>query len=85
MSSGLALQPRPVPGPVPAWAFPAGTAGRVPAGPATLRCDLPGRGSPPSASSCTRGRAASRPASTASRRWPPARCWRAPSPAAAPR
>ncbi|GAA1871681.1 M16 family metallopeptidase [Actinomadura bangladeshensis] len=43
MSSGLALQPRPVPGPVPAWAFPAGTEGRVPAGPATLRCDLPGR------------------------------------------
>ncbi|MGI5204354.1 M16 family metallopeptidase [Spirillospora sp. CA-108201] len=43
MSSGLALQPRPVPGPVPAWAFPAGTPGRVPAGPATLRCDLPGR------------------------------------------
>jgi predicted Zn-dependent peptidase len=43
VSSGLALQPRPVPGPVPAWAFPAGTEGRVPAGPATLRCDLPGR------------------------------------------
>ncbi|HEY8481783.1 MAG TPA: pitrilysin family protein [Spirillospora sp.] len=43
MSSGLDLQPRPVPGPVPAWAFPAGVAGRVPAGPATLRCDLPGR------------------------------------------
>ncbi|NKZ06509.1 M16 family metallopeptidase [Actinomadura latina] len=43
MSSGLALQPRPVPGPVPAWAFPAGTEGRVPAGPATIRCDLPGR------------------------------------------
>ncbi|TDC39106.1 insulinase family protein [Actinomadura sp. KC345] len=43
MSSGLDLQPRPVPGPVPAWAFPSGTAGRVPAGPATLRCDLPGR------------------------------------------
>ncbi|WP_067794160.1 M16 family metallopeptidase [Actinomadura formosensis] len=43
MSSGLALQPRPVPGPVPAWAFPAGVEGRVPAGPATLRCDLPGR------------------------------------------
>jgi predicted Zn-dependent peptidase len=43
VSSGLELQPRPVPGPVPAWAFPAGTEGRVPAGPATLRCDLPGR------------------------------------------
>lgn len=43
MSSGLDLQPRPVPGPVPAWAFPSGTGGRVPAGPATLRCDLPGR------------------------------------------
>ncbi|WP_067456602.1 M16 family metallopeptidase [Actinomadura macra] len=41
--SGLTLQPRPVPGPVPAWAFPAGTAGRVPAGPATLRVDMPGR------------------------------------------
>jgi len=41
--SGLTLQPRPVPGPVPAWAFPAGVAGRVPAGPATLRVDLPGR------------------------------------------
>jgi predicted Zn-dependent peptidase len=40
---GLALQPRPVPGAVPAWAFPAGTEGRVPGGPATLRCDLPGR------------------------------------------
>lgn len=43
MSSGLALQPRPIPGPVPAWAFPAGVEGRVPAGPAALRCDLPGR------------------------------------------
>ncbi|MFC4056430.1 M16 family metallopeptidase [Actinomadura syzygii] len=43
MTSGLDLQPRPVPGPVPAWAFPAASAGRVPAGPATLRCDLPGR------------------------------------------
>ncbi|RFS84537.1 insulinase family protein [Actinomadura spongiicola] len=43
MSTGLNLQPRPVPGPVPAWAFPAATAGRVPAGPGTLRCDLPGR------------------------------------------
>ncbi|WP_328601264.1 M16 family metallopeptidase [Actinomadura physcomitrii] len=42
-TAGLALQPRPVPGPVPPWAFPAGTAGRVPAGPATLRVDLPGR------------------------------------------
>ncbi|WP_242900638.1 M16 family metallopeptidase [Actinomadura terrae] len=41
--SALSLQPRPVPGPVPAWAFPAGAAGRVPAGPATLRVDLPGR------------------------------------------
>ncbi|WP_242891596.1 M16 family metallopeptidase [Actinomadura litoris] len=41
--SALSLQPRPVPGPVPAWAFPAGEAGRVPAGPATLRVDLPGR------------------------------------------
>ncbi|WP_084219483.1 M16 family metallopeptidase [Spirillospora albida] len=41
--TGIAVQPRPVPGAVPAWAFPAGTAGRVPAGPATLRCDLPGR------------------------------------------
>ncbi|QFG21685.1 pitrilysin family protein [Actinomadura sp. WMMB 499] len=40
---GLNLAPRPVPGPVPAWAFPAADAGRVPAGPATLRCDLPGR------------------------------------------
>lgn len=43
MTSGLELQPRPVPGPVPAWTFPAGAEGRVPAGPATLRCDLPGR------------------------------------------
>ncbi|RKS72221.1 putative Zn-dependent peptidase [Actinomadura pelletieri DSM 43383] len=43
MSTGLTLQPRPVPGPVPAWAFPAATGGRVPAGPGTLRCDLPGR------------------------------------------
>ncbi|XVQ10295.1 M16 family metallopeptidase [Spirillospora sp. CA-255316] len=41
--SALALAPRPVPGPVPAWAFPAGTEGAVPGGPATLRCDLPGR------------------------------------------
>ncbi|GLW63796.1 peptidase M16 [Actinomadura rubrobrunea] len=41
--TGIALQPRPVPGPVPAWAFPAGAEGRVPDGPATLRCDLPGR------------------------------------------
>ncbi|WP_329519396.1 M16 family metallopeptidase [Spirillospora sp. NBC_01491] len=41
--AGPALQPRPVPGPVPAWAFPAGDAGRIPSGPATLRCDLPGR------------------------------------------
>ncbi|QXJ24173.1 insulinase family protein [Actinomadura graeca] len=41
--SGLTLQPRPVPGPVPAWAFPTGSAGRVPAGPATLRVDMPGR------------------------------------------
>jgi predicted Zn-dependent peptidase len=40
---GIALAPRPVPGPVPAWRFPAGTAGAVPGGPATLRCDLPGR------------------------------------------
>ncbi|MFF5264769.1 M16 family metallopeptidase [Actinomadura viridis] len=41
---GLALAPRPVPGPVPTWAFPAGTEGGVPGGgPATLRCDLPGR------------------------------------------
>ncbi|MQY04195.1 M16 family metallopeptidase [Actinomadura macrotermitis] len=39
----LTLQPRPVPGPIPAWAFPAGTPGQVPGGPATLRCDLPGR------------------------------------------
>ncbi|MBW8485822.1 M16 family metallopeptidase [Actinomadura parmotrematis] len=37
------LQPRPVPGPVPAWAFPVGAPGQVPGGPATLRCDLPGR------------------------------------------
>ncbi|TMQ99876.1 insulinase family protein [Actinomadura soli] len=43
MTSGLDLQPRPVPGPVPAWAFPAADAGRIPAGPGTLRCDLPGR------------------------------------------
>jgi predicted Zn-dependent peptidase len=28
---------------VPAWAFPSAAAGRVPAGPGTLRCDLPGR------------------------------------------
>ncbi|MEW2352428.1 pitrilysin family protein [Spirillospora sp. NPDC029432] len=43
-SPGLALAPRPTPGPVPAWAFPAGTEGAVPGGgPATLRCDLPGR------------------------------------------
>ncbi|MFC5752107.1 M16 family metallopeptidase [Actinomadura rugatobispora] len=41
--SALALAPRPVPGPVPAWAFPAGAEGAVPGGPATLRCDLPGR------------------------------------------
>ncbi|GAA2630465.1 pitrilysin family protein [Actinomadura fulvescens] len=41
--SGLTLQPRPVPGPVPAWSFPAGAEGRVPGGPGTLRCDLPGR------------------------------------------
>ncbi|WP_289008760.1 pitrilysin family protein [uncultured Thermomonospora sp.] len=34
---------RPVPGPMPAWAFPTGVAGRIPGGPATLRCDLPGR------------------------------------------
>ena len=39
----IALAPRPVPGPVPAWAFPTGTEGAVPGGPATLRCDLPGR------------------------------------------
>ncbi|WP_018655969.1 M16 family metallopeptidase [Actinomadura flavalba] len=37
------LQPRPVPGPVPAWSFPAGVPGRVPSGPETLRVDLPGR------------------------------------------
>ncbi|TDB76734.1 insulinase family protein [Actinomadura sp. KC216] len=43
MTTGLELQPRPVPGPVPAWAFPAADAGRIPAGPGTLRCDLPGR------------------------------------------
>ncbi|WP_019634960.1 M16 family metallopeptidase [Actinomadura atramentaria] len=41
--SGLALQPRPVPGPVPAWTFPSGDPGRVPDGPETLRVDLPGR------------------------------------------
>ncbi|KAB2342134.1 M16 family metallopeptidase [Actinomadura rudentiformis] len=41
--SGLTLQPRPVPGPVPAWSFPVGTEGRVTGGPGTLRCDLPGR------------------------------------------
>lgn len=40
---GLVLQPRPTPEPVPAWAFPAGSAGRVPGGPGTLRVDLPGR------------------------------------------
>jgi predicted Zn-dependent peptidase len=34
---------RPVPGPIPPWAFPTGTEGRIPDGPATLRCDLPGR------------------------------------------
>ncbi|MBO2447288.1 insulinase family protein [Actinomadura barringtoniae] len=37
------LQPRPVPGPVPAWAFPSGSEGRVAGGPGTLRVDLPGR------------------------------------------
>ncbi|MFI0351748.1 M16 family metallopeptidase [Actinomadura sp. 9N407] len=43
-STGMALAPRPVPGPVPAWSFPAGTEGTVPGGgPGTLRCDLPGR------------------------------------------
>ncbi|RAY15566.1 insulinase family protein [Actinomadura craniellae] len=35
--------PRPVPGPIPAWAFPTGTSGRLGAGLGTLRCDLPGR------------------------------------------
>ncbi|HEX2315782.1 MAG TPA: insulinase family protein, partial [Thermomonospora sp.] len=34
---------RPVPGPIPPWAFPTGSAGRIAGGPATLRCDLPGR------------------------------------------
>jgi len=44
VTNELALAPRPVPGPVPAWAFPVGTEGTVPGdGPATLRCDLPGR------------------------------------------
>ncbi|MGI5167068.1 M16 family metallopeptidase [Spirillospora sp. CA-253888] len=43
MTEGMQLAPRPVPGPVPAWAFPTGAPGQVPDGPATLRCDLPGR------------------------------------------
>ncbi|MBA9003428.1 M16 family metallopeptidase [Thermomonospora cellulosilytica] len=34
---------RPVPGPIPPWPFPAGVTGQIPGGPATLRCDLPGR------------------------------------------
>ncbi|WP_433333249.1 M16 family metallopeptidase [Spirillospora sp. CA-294931] len=41
--SGIVLQPRPVPGQIPVWAFPDAAEGRVPGGPATLRCDVPGR------------------------------------------
>ncbi|GAA1581242.1 pitrilysin family protein [Actinomadura kijaniata] len=43
MTNQITMPPRPVPGPVPAWSFPPATSGLVPGGPATLRCDLPGR------------------------------------------
>ncbi|RFU43317.1 insulinase family protein [Actinomadura logoneensis] len=43
MTEALRLAERPVPGPFPVWAFPDAASGRVPSGPATLRCELPGR------------------------------------------
>ncbi|WP_026415168.1 M16 family metallopeptidase [Actinomadura oligospora] len=43
MTETVRLAERPVPGPFPAWEFPASTSGRVPSGPGTLRCELPGR------------------------------------------